>query len=109
MDNFRVRSATEVPGYVIGRLRYSHGNTGLERLWNRRSDGNLVSILVLGLCHLEHRQNHRRHDEERRIDKVPPRTDPPARAKRQRDRWIIAEGTILVQETLGLECLWLGI
>ena len=104
-----MRSATEVPGYVIGRLRYSHGKTRLDCLEGWRCDGNLVSILVLGLCHLEYRQNGRRHDEERRIDKVPPRTDPPARAKRQRDRWIIAEGTILVQETLGLECLWLGI
>jgi hypothetical protein len=95
--------------HVIGRLHYSHGNTASNRVEGRRCDRNLVPALVFGLRHVEHGQHRRRHDEERRVDEVAPRTYPPARTKRQRDQGIVAEGSILVEETIGLECLWVGI
>ena len=95
--------------HVISGLRYSHDNIGLDRLGGRRCDRNLVPVLVLGPCHIEHGQHRRRHDEECRVDEVAPRAYPPACTKRQRDHRIVAKGSILVKETIGIECLWVGI
>ena len=67
-------------------------------------------MFVLCARHVEDGQHGRRHDEERRGDKVASWTDPPAGAERQRDHGIVAEGgPVLVEETFGLECLWVGI
>ena len=72
-------------------------------------DRNLVPVLVFGLCHAEHGQQRRSHDEGCPVDEVAPRAYPPACTKRKRDQGIVAEGPILVEETIGLECLWIGI
>jgi hypothetical protein len=104
-----VRSATEVPNYVVGRPCYSHGKISFDRFGVWRYDRNLVPVLVLGPCHLEHGQNRGRQDEEFRVDKVPPGAYSSTCTKRQRECGIITEGTILVEETIGLECLWLRI
>ena len=87
---------------------YSHHNLAWD--WRGRScHWNLVPILVRCPCHVKNGQNGRRHDEERRGDKVPPRAYPPPGAKRQCDHGVVVEGSVLVEETFGLECFWVGI
>ena len=94
---------------MIGRLHYSLRNGALDRVEGRRGNRNLIPVLVFRLRHVEHRQHRRRHDEECRIHEVAPRAYPPTCTKCQWDQGIVAEGSVLIQEAFGLECLWVGI
>jgi hypothetical protein len=89
---------------------HSHSHISLDRLGGRHQDWNLVPVLVFGPGDVKHGQHGRRHDEERRVDKVPSGAYPPARAECERDCRIVAElGPVGAEETFGLECLWVWV
>ena len=104
-----VRGVEESVLVLMLHLDHSHGSFGSDKLEGWHCDWNLVPVIVLGFCHVKQGQHRCCHDEERRIDKVPPGAYSSACTKCQRDYGIITEVTILVQKTIGLECFWLGI
>ncbi len=71
---------------------------------HRRSDCDFVAILILRLGNIEHREHRGSDNEQCRVYQVTPRTDPLAGAKCERDRRVVSECSVFVEESLGLEC-----
>ena len=68
-----------------------------------------MAILILCLGDVEHREHRGSDDEKCRLYQVTPRTDALTGAKCQSDCRVVLECSILVEESLGLECVWIRI
>jgi hypothetical protein len=76
---------------------------------HRWTDWDFVAVLIPRLGNIEYREHRGTDDEECRFYQVTPRTDPLAGAKCERDRRVVSECSIFVEESLGLECFWIRI
>jgi hypothetical protein len=68
-----------------------------------------VTVLISRFGNIENREHTGGDDEQCRIYQVTPRTDPLASAKCERDRRVVSECPIFVEESLRLECFWIWI
>lgn len=68
-----------------------------------------MAFLISRFGDIEKREHRGGDDEQGRIHYMTARTDPLATAKCERDRWVVSECTVFVEEPLGSECLWIRI
>jgi hypothetical protein len=68
-----------------------------------------VAILISRLGNIERREYGGSNNEQCRVYQVAPRADPFATTKCERDRRIVSECPIFVEESLGVECFWIRI
>jgi hypothetical protein len=78
---------------------------------DHRRHRDFVTVLISRFGNIENGEHTGGGDEQRHIYQVTPRTDPLASAKCERDRRIVLECPIFVEESFRLECfrVWIEI
>ena len=84
---------------------HSHAETARKF----RLDRYLDSVLIQGFEYLEDGQHFGHHRPYGRVSKVSPDTDPPTKSERDMFHVVVFKGTVVTEESLWYERLWVGV